>query len=237
MQGIVRGRMPRRSRRGVRLGTGLSGAARRARWSRDLASLTVPPSGIPGSRPATGRCSGASTSRRIAPGSSSRRTSGRTWRSATASRCNRRPGPSRWSARTSDQWKLDISTRGAADSSRRSCGGWSSATSRSRWTSTGAPGTGSSSRALRSTTRSATRTAWRASKSTPSVGPRLRSATTRSRRGDSPIEVDAEPEEGPLEVEITNNRITTSDQPAGVDTNRSGSGMRRLRSAAPPAPR
>lgn len=41
----------------------------------------------------------------------------------------------------------------------------------------------------------------------------------------TPIEVDANPEEGPLEVEITNNRITTSDNPAGVEPNDSNSGM------------
>lgn len=41
----------------------------------------------------------------------------------------------------------------------------------------------------------------------------------------SPIDLFAAPEDGPLEVEITNNRLTSADQPAGVEPNLSNSGM------------
>lgn len=44
----------------------------------------------------------------------------------------------------------------------------------------------------------------------------------------APVEVDAVPETGSLDVAITNNRITTSDQPAGVETNLSASGIELL---------
>ena len=41
----------------------------------------------------------------------------------------------------------------------------------------------------------------------------------------APVEVDAVPDAGELDVGIANNRITTSDTPAGVETNDSGSGI------------
>jgi hypothetical protein len=41
----------------------------------------------------------------------------------------------------------------------------------------------------------------------------------------TPIDIEAEPESGELGVTIANNRVTTSDVPAGVDTNESASGI------------
>ena len=41
----------------------------------------------------------------------------------------------------------------------------------------------------------------------------------------SPINIEAEPVSGELDVTIANNRVTTSDVPAGVDTNDSATGI------------